>query len=133
MKGEITKALEDAITLRKALIADGTPEAEADYIAGQGLKAVMGNTRHERWRFYCDECRDTGWRTVETTDPRVEQFYGSGGSAHGHVVKCEPCRWNQMEREKRKRLQGFDGADDDDLAAAAQVKKPARKFSRFGQ
>lgn len=131
MKGEITKALEDAIALRKALIADGTPEHEADYIAGQGLKAVLGNTRHERWRFYCDDCRDTGWRLVETHDPRVGEFYGSGGSAHGTYVKCDPCRWMQKEREKRAKQSGNEFGDED-FVNAGQTKKPARKFSRFG-
>lgn len=130
MKGEITKALEDAVALRKALIADGTPEHEADRIAGQGLKAVLANPRHERWRFYCEDCRDTGWRTVESADPRVGEFYGAGGTAHGHVGKCDPCRWMKLEREKRRQKSGNEFGDDD-VVGAGQI-KPSRKFSKFG-
>src|SRR3990167_3375911 len=111
MKGEITHALEDALELRKKLIADGTPVAEADYIVGQGLKAVLGNTREAPWRFYCEHCRDSGWITMTPSDAELERLtrlYGDPKQTQSYVVKCEPCKWLQLEREKRRQKAGHE-------------------------
>ena len=132
MKGEITHALEDALDLRKKLIADGTPVAEANHIVGQGLKAVLGNTREAPWRFYCEHCRDTGWVNVLPSAEEVERLtrmYGWADKTMWYVVKCEPCKWMQMEREKRRQKAGHES--EDDFAAAGQVKK-RRTFTKFG-
>jgi hypothetical protein len=133
LKGPVSKALEDALTLRQGLIADGTPEHEADYIVGQGLKAVIGGKREREWQFYCATCKDTGWINIDPAideQGRLVKFYGEQPDHHGYVVKCEPCKWTTMQREKR-RAQGNEFEDDDDPAGAGRM-KPQRKFSRFG-
>lgn len=112
-KGPITKALEEAVALRKRLIADGTPVDQADQIVGQGLKSVLGNSRHEKWRFYCDRCHDTGWVEVEPEWGRLTLLYGPNPQAHSFVRKCEPCRYLEREREKRRSREG----DDEDFTA----------------
>jgi hypothetical protein len=132
VKGEISKALEEGVALRRQLIADGTPRHEADYIVGQGLKAVLGAQRSEPWRFYCEHCRDTGWITITPpTDEqaRLRKLYGDAESHAGYVVKCEPCKWLPLEREKRR--QKFGDGDEEDFVTAGKT-KPKRHFSKFG-
>jgi hypothetical protein len=133
--GPITKALLEAVALRKQLIADGMPPEAADKIVGQGLKAVLSNPRPEGWKFYCEHCRDTGWINVRPSieeEARLTALYGSPDKAQGYVSKCEPCKWIQMEREKRRKQMGQDFAGgDDDLVQAGQTKK--RGFSKFGK
>lgn len=135
--GEIYKALMDAFEGhgRRQLIEGGTPEHEADRIIGQGLKAVMGNPRPEPWKFYCERCRDTGWSEVRPS-PETEQkliaMYGSVEQAQPYYVKCEPCKWTQLEREKRRKQAGQEFGEEDEFVTAGQV-KPKRKFSQFGR
>ena len=120
--GPITRALTEAIALRKQLLADGVPEAEADQIVGKGLKAVLGNPRANAWHFYCDRCHDTGWVEVEPDAFRMERLYGPKGSAQPTYRKCEPCRYLEREREKRR------DRDDDlgDFVKAGQMKPKSR-------
>lgn len=134
-EGPITKALIEAVALRRQLLDDGTPAYEADRIVGQGLKAVLGNSRPETWRFYCPTCKDTGWVNVDPSEQeqaRLVRMYGENPQHAGYAVKCDPCKWTQMEREKRRKQSGQDFDPDDDLAAAGQTKQ-SRGFKRFGK
>lgn len=134
-EGPITKALHEAVALRKALIADGTPEHEANQIVGQGLKALLANPREAPWKFYCDLCRDTGWISVVLTADEIARhttMYGAADQVQDTVAPCgQYCRWTQMEREKRRKKAGEEGGDDD-FASAGMTKKPTRKFAKFG-
>lgn len=127
-EGPITKALKEGLKLRAQLIADGTPEREADRIVGQGLKAVLQNPRPEPWHFLCERCRDTGFVNVEPSEDerrRLTRLYGPNPQTQGYVEKCEPCRWTQTEREKRRTR---DEQEDDSLVAAGQTKRTRRKW-----
>lgn len=129
--GRITQALEDAVDLRQKLIADGMPAAEADAHVGRGLKDILGAQREHPWRFYCEHCRDTGWVNVTPSDQeiaRLTRLYGDATSHAGYVVKCQPCKWMEMERQKRR--QKAEMADEDDFAAAGQTKRGFRKLTR---
>ena len=120
--GPITKALTEAIALRKQLLAGGMPEAEADAIVGKGLKAVLGHPRANSWRFYCDRCRDTGWVSVTPDIERMERLYGPKGGYQDTLRKCEPCRYLERERSLRRKREG--GDDDDFVAAGHDRRKP---------
>ena len=132
--GPITKALEDAVEMRRQILDVGHSNQEVDQLVGQGLKALLGNKRSEPWRFYCEHCRDTGWINVQPSERelvRLTALYGDNPQYQGYVVKCDPCKWTQMEREKRrKRSSEF---DDDDLGEAGQVKPKRGGFTRFGK
>ena len=132
MKGEISAALEDAVKLRRQLIDDGTPATEADHIVGQGLKAVLGAQRADPWRFYCEHCRDTGWINVTPSaeaQARLRKLYGASDQHAGYLVKCEPCKWNDMQRAERRKKSG-DAFGEDDLLAAGQMNK-SKGFKRL--
>lgn len=122
--GPITTALKAGIELRAKLIADGTPEHEADHIVGQGLKAVMGNPRNQAWRFYCERCRDTGMMEVVPDLERMTKLYGPNPQMQPTYRPCEPCLWRTREREKRRKAAG---EPDQDFAAAGHM-KPRKKF-----
>lgn len=131
MSGPITKALEEAVELRRQLLDSGMPEAEVNQRIGQSLKAVLGHKRSEPWRFYCEHCRDTGWVNVEPSEQeqaRLVRLYGDAQKHAGYVTKCQPCKWTELEREKRRRKAEL--SDEDDLAAAGQTKK-SRGFRRL--
>lgn len=134
--GPITRALIEAVQIRRQFIDAGMSEEEADYRVGQGLKAVLGNQRPAPWRFYCERCRDTGWVNVEPSAEeleRITKLYGDPNQTQGYVVKCEPlCKWTLLEREKRRKQSGQDFDPEDDLAGAGQT-KPTRGFKRFGR
>lgn len=121
--------------MRRQMLDAGHPAADVDYLVGQGLKAALGNKRSEPWRFLCDRCHDTGWSPVRPSreeEARLVTMYGTAEEGHGYSVKCDPCRYNAQEREKRRQKSGdFSGHGEDDLAAAGQM-KPKRGFSKFG-
>lgn len=95
---------------------------EANRIVGAGLKAVMGNNRHLPWRFYCNNCRDTGWVEVTPRDmQRLERIYGKDAKHQTAVEPCEPCLFRQKQREERRRLAGNEG--DDDFESAGRTRK----------
>lgn len=121
--GPITTAIRDAIKLRAQLLAGGTPEHEADRIVGEGLKAVLGHSRHERWRFYCDICQDRGWVNVPAEAERMTRVYGPNPQHQPVYRPCDPCRWRHREREQRRRAEG---RPEEDFVMAAQV-KPRRR------
>jgi hypothetical protein len=124
--GPITQALHEAVAMRRQLLDSGMAEQEVDRIVGRGLKAILGNTRPQPWRFYCEQCRDTGWVNVEPSEDeraRLVRIYGDDQQHQGYVVKCEPCKWTQMEREKRRKQLGQEGSDENDDFAAAGVKQ----------
>ena len=76
------------------------------------------------WRFYCERCHDTGWAPVAPSaeeQARLVRFYGDTPAHADYVVRCDPCRWLQMEREKRRKQQGQDA--DADLVTATQVRR----------
>lgn len=130
-EGPITKALREAVELRRGLMADGTPEHEADHIVGQGLKAVLANPRPEPWHFYCQRCRDTGWINVDPSPQehaRIVAMYGDASHAAGYLSACDPCVWRQREREKRRQQLGIDGGGgDDDFVMAGKTKRGFRR------
>lgn len=134
--GPITKALLDAVTMRRQMLDQGHLPEYVDHELGKGLKALLGNKRPEPWRFLCDRCHDTGWSPVrpsQETEAKLVTMYGDMDSHQGYSVKCEPCRYMDKEREKRRKQQGHDFAGgDDDLVAAGQV-KPKRGLTRFGK
>jgi len=133
--GPITKALLDAVTMRRQMLDNGHPAKDVDYHVGQGLKALLGNKRSEPWRFLCERCRDTGWSAVKpSTDEEVKLMgmYGCTDDNAGYSVKCEPCRYMDREREKRRKIAGDSGyGGEEDFASAGQM-KPKRGFSKFG-
>jgi hypothetical protein len=133
--GPITKALVEAVAMRRQMLDAGHPEAEVDYLVGQGLKTLLGNKRELPWRFLCERCHDTGWSPVRPssdTEAKLQAMYGTTENSHGYYVKCDPCPWNNREREKRRKLSGQDFDPDDDFVAAGQI-KPKRGFSKFGK
>ena len=135
VEGPITKALIEAVKMRREMLDAGHLPEYVDHEVGKGLKALLGNTRPEPWRFYCDRCHDTGWSPVRPSaaeEARLVTMYGTAEESHGYSVKCEPCPWNQQEREKRRKQSGQDFDPEDDFVTAGQV-KPKRKMSRFGQ
>lgn len=130
-EGPITKALMAAVDLRRKMLDDGMSAAEVDRIVGQGLQSVLGSQRE--WRFYCEHCRDTGWINVRPSpeeEARLLRLYGSVDQAQGYVVKCEPCKWNQMQREQRRRLHGQDIEENDYAAAGQTTKRGFKKLTR---
>lgn len=133
--GPITKALMDAVAMRRQMLDAGHLPEYVDREIGKGLKAILGNTRSEPWRFYCERCHDTGWSPVRPSaaeEARLVTMYGTTDANHGYSVKCDPCPHMQREREKRRKQRGeeFDPADD---LAAAGMTKPTRGFKRFGK
>lgn len=125
-EGPITKALREGLKLRQRLLADGTTEVEADRIVGQGLKAVLENPRKETWRFLCVACRDTGMVEAQPSEDemaRLIKLYGPNPQYQSYVIPCEPCRWRQREREKRRKLLGD---EEEGLVAAGQTKRGRR-------
>ena len=134
--GPITKALMEAVAMRRQMLDAGHLPEYVDHEVGKGLKALLGNNRPEPWKFYCEHCRDTGWVNVTPSAEelaRLATMYGDPDQHAGYVVKCEPvCRWTQMEREKRRKASGQEFDPDDDLAGAGQT-KPTRGFKRFGR
>lgn len=134
--GPITKALLEAVAMRRQMLDAGHLPEYVDHEVGKGLKALLGNKREEPWRFLCPRCHDTGWSPVRPSveeEKRLMTMYGSTDNSHGYSVKCEPCPWNQREREKRRQKAGHDGPEDDDFTAAALVKKPSGGFKKFGR
>ena len=134
--GPITKALLEAVQMRRQMLDAGHPPEEVDYHVGIGLKAILGNKRSEPWKFYCEHCRDTGWVNVHPSAAelvRLTTMYGDPNQHAGYVVKCQPCKWTEMEREKRRKASGQDFDPDDDLAGVGITKKPSRGFKRFSQ
>jgi hypothetical protein len=132
MSGTITKALEEAIDLRQQLLAGGMGVREVDQRIGQSLKAVLGASRAFPWRFYCERCRDTGAVVVEPSADeltRLVRLYGDEPPHAGYVVKCEPCKWIQVEREKRRKKAGEE-YDADALEGAGQTKRGFHKLTR---
>ena len=124
--GPITKALMEAVTLRRELLDSGTPKLEADRIVGEGLRALLANPRPEAWRFYCPHCQDTGWITVEPSAEelvRLTRLYGENPQYQGYVVACEPCKWRTMEREKRRRQRGEEHDENDFVAAGKTTRR----------
>lgn len=134
--GPITKALLEAVTMRRQMLDAGHLPEYVDHEIGKGLKALLGNTRAEPWRFYCERCHDTGWSPVRPSaaeETRLVTMYGTAEEGHGYSVKCDPCPHMQREREKQRKQQGQEfGGGDDELVAAGQV-KPKRGFSKFGK
>lgn len=134
--GPITRALIDAVTMRRQMLDAGHLPEYVDREIGKGLKAVLGNKRADPWRFFCERCRDTGWSPVRPspeTEAKIEAMYGDKDAQQGYSVKCDPCPYLQREREKRRKQQGQDDfGGDDDFAAAGQI-KPKRSFKKFGQ
>lgn len=100
--GKISRAVREGLELRGKLLADGMDETEADRIVGQGLKAAwqdsVGNIERS-WGFYCNQCQDTGWIEVAPDVQRLNRLYGANGAAHPFYKKCEPCRWQNRQRE----------------------------------
>ena len=128
-KGRITQAIQDAQAMLDQLRAGGMSLAEAAVLIQPGLKAVLANPRATPWRFYCDACHDTGWCNVEPSSEeraRVERLYGEADAVRGYVTACEPCRWRQKERAKRREV------DDEDVASAGKT-APRRGWSRAGR
>ena len=135
--GPITKALLDAVTMRREMLDKGHSAAEVDYHVGQGLKALLGNKREQPWRFLCDLCHDTGWVEVPPSTEeraRLEALYGSVDQTQPIYNPCgQYCKWNAREREKRRKLRGDDfSGSDDELVMAGQTKK-GKGFSKFGR
>jgi len=131
--GPITKALDEAVVMRRQMLDAGSPADQVDYAIGQGLKALLGNKREEPWHFICPRCRDTGWSEVRPSaeeEARLMRLYGSTTEHQGYVVKCDPCRWNQKEREKRRLSSGNEHGDDD-VSSAGHI-KPRRGWKKFG-
>jgi hypothetical protein len=135
VEGPITKALLDAVTMRRQMLDAGHPATDVDTAVGLGLKALLGNTRPEPWRFLCDRCHDTGWSPVRPSaesEDRLQAMYGSIDEHQGFSVKCDPCRWQTSEREKRRKALGQDGPEDD-FVNAGQTQKSTRTFTKFGR
>jgi hypothetical protein len=131
--GKISRAIREGLALRKRLLADGMPEAEVDAIVGQGLKGAwqdstkrVGDERD--WTYRCGKCCDSGWIIVKPSymeQKRLARLYGDNASHQDYMQACDPCRWREDEREKRRQSGGeFEG-----LAAAGQTKQP-RKYLR---
>jgi hypothetical protein len=105
LDGKISRAVREGLELRQKLLVDGMPETEADRIIGQGLKAAWGdsigqNTRSP-WAYYCYPCKDTGWIEIEPDRHRLRRLYGEGGHVPAFYRKCEPCHWQDRERDLR--------------------------------
>ena len=134
--GPITKALAEAVAMRRQMLDAGHMPEYVNREIGKGLKALLGNKRSEPWKFYCEHCRDTGWINVQPSSEELDRLtamYGDPYQHAGYVVKCQPCKWTEMEREKRRKQAGQDTfGGDDDLAMAGQT-KPKRGFSRMGK
>lgn len=129
--GKISRAIREGLLLRKQMIADGTPIEEVDRVVGVALKRAWQDSvksdRTDPWRYYCSACKDTGWRHARPTyveQQRLERLYGDDPQHQGYVVKCDPCPWMEMEREKRRKASGQETG----LAAVGQVSR--RKLSR---
>lgn len=133
-EGPITKALTEAVAMRRQMLDNGHPADEVDKAIGVGLKALLANKRSEPWKFYCEHCHDSGWINVLPSlelEAKLTTMYGDKDQHQGYVMACEPCKWRQLERERRRAKQGLDGAEDD-FASAGITKKPARTFAKFG-
>lgn len=130
--GAIIAAIRAAITLRAQLLADGMPPDQADVIVGKGLESVMGNPRSEPWHFLCPSCHDTGWREVAPSTAEAERLSRLYGDIpqDARLVKCEPCRWQQRERQaqQRKRGEHYDASEE---FLNASVK--SRGFTKVGR
>ena len=125
-EGPITKALHEAVAMRKQLIADGMPAAQADTTVGHGLKALLGNKRAEPWRFYCEACHDSGWVEVAPDLERMRRLYGTVGEPWQPTYRaCEPCAWRTRQRKQRQTV------DEDDFTTS-RTAKPSRGFSKVG-
>lgn len=122
--GKISRAVREGLILRKQLLADGVPEEEADRIVGQGLKGAWEHKtgRTDPWHYYCDHCKDTGWRLTRPTYvemQRLIRLYGEDPQYQPYYVKCEPCKYVDRQREERRQQQGrLEG-----VAAAGQTKR----------
>ncbi len=127
--GKISRGVREGLAMRATLLKMGTPEADVDRQVGQVLKrawqASLQSTRTV-WHYVCARCKDTGWVNV---DPSVEELerltslYGPGPPHEGYVIRCEPCLWNQREREKRRRLFEEEG---EGFVTAVQRKRKRR-------
>ncbi len=129
--GPITRALKEGVKLRRQLLDGGMAEAEADRIVGQGLKAVLGNPNAERMTFLCHKCQDSGWLNVEPTEwemKRLVRLYGPNPQYQPYMQKCDPCRWIDQEREKRRRLLNHD--DDGGVSGAGRTSRKPKEFFR---
>lgn len=108
--GKISRAVREGIALREKLLADGMDEQVADTIVGQGLKAAWSDSvgqsgRH--WGYYCNTCRDTGWRMVPGDEERWKTLYGADAVCPDFARKCEPCNWQNRERELRAKTKAM--------------------------
>jgi hypothetical protein len=126
--GKISRAIREGLILRKRLIADGLSPYEADQIVGQGLKGAWAHgERTEPWHSVCERCKDSGWIIVKPSymeQKRLQRLYGDDPQHQDYMQACDPCRWREQEREKRRQLSGdFEG-----LAAAGQTKRLTRKY-----
>lgn len=103
--GKISRAVRDGLALRDKFIADGMDETEINRIIGEGLKGAwqdsLGQQAGRVWRYLCDCCKDTGWSEIAPDRERLDRLYGDGGAAHPAYVKCDPCPWQNRERERR--------------------------------
>lgn len=102
--GKITRAVKEGLETRARLIAEGTDEVDADRIVGESLRRAWGNSIGQdgrEWRYYCERCKDTGWSEIAPDGARLDRLYGPGGASHPFYVKCEPCAWQNRERDRR--------------------------------
>jgi hypothetical protein len=115
----LTKALKEAMKMRAQLVADGTPDAEANRIVGHGLYMEFGHGRQTLYR--CPKCHDTGF-TFRTED--TSRTYGSGSVSQRAYPCDELCAFRVHERSMRQ--QAFGGTDASALSAAGRTRRTAR-------
>lgn len=102
--GKISRAVREGLELREKMLADGMDELEVDRIVGKGLQAAWGDSIGQSgrfWGYYCNECKDTGWIETAPDVERIRRLYGEDGACHPFYLKCDPCRWQNSEREVR--------------------------------
>lgn len=134
--GVISRAVRKGLVLRKQLLADGSPEHEADRIVGHALKAAWEHSTKRTseadtvGHYLCGKCFDSGWVVTQPSymeRKRLTRMYGENPPHQDYMQKCDPCFWLDREREKRRN----NGGDSDGIASAGRIKRRSSGFSRF--
>lgn len=118
----------DAVRSYEQLVANGMTKADALVSLERTIRAIWPKPkgRTEPWKFYCDDCLDTGWM-VQTCTPetpcgrpfrlpnaRLDDGTGKGRCTSGHSYAracwCAKGRAKQAQLEQRPPQEDFTAA-----------------------
>ncbi len=109
----------EADRLRRKALAAGETREVANALVSDALQAAWPKGREAAWRYLCDLCGDSGWRSFQCPETPCERE--KQHQAHDYVRQC----WCEKGRALTPKPRG----ETDELATVGKIQKP----SRFGR